>query len=58
MVEHGEELLGMAPIEKLKPLEETLELQHSKRSLTLVFQKKVPITRKEFPLLLMQSVYW
>jgi len=50
MVAHGDELLGMTPIETLKPLEETLELQRSKRSLTIGIPKERSDTEKRVPL--------
>ena len=50
MVEHGDELLGMSPIETLKPLEETLELQRSKRSLAIGIPKERNDTEKRVPL--------
>jgi len=50
MVEHGDELLGMSPIETLKPLEETLELQRSKRSLTIGIPKDKTDNEKRVPL--------
>jgi len=50
MVEHGDELLGMTPIEALKPLEETLELQRSKRSLAIGIPKEKSDNEKRVPL--------
>jgi alanine dehydrogenase len=50
MVAHGDELLRMTPIETLKPLEETLELQRSKRSLTIGIPKERSDIEKRVPL--------
>ncbi len=58
MVEHGDELLGMSPIETLKPLEETLELQRSKRSLAIGIPKEKSDNEKGSPLLLRLLVCW
>ena len=50
MVAHGDELLRMTPIETLKPLEETLELQRTKRSLTIGIPKERSDIEKRVPL--------
>jgi alanine dehydrogenase len=50
MVEHGEEHMGISPIEALKPLAETLELQRSKRSLTIGILKDKSDNEKRVPL--------
>lgn len=50
MVGHKDEHQGMTPVETLKPLEETLELQRSKRSLAIGIPKDKTDNEKRVPL--------
>ncbi|MDP4290777.1 MAG: alanine dehydrogenase [Bacteroidota bacterium] len=50
MIEHGDELLGINPVETLKPLEETLELQRNKRCLAIGIPKDMSDNENRVPL--------